>query len=239
MKIPKVGVWYYRNFVKPGTGAYAEADELKYSIRSAVKNLGLETVIVVGDKPSWFKESVHALWVNSPYVLDPVSPIASVPWNHLKKFYASKVYRGEFLLFNDDFFVLQPLDFWTDTHRDDIEYRYKVEKNREYHQREMRALLALSKPNGKHYNLHIPMRIHTDNLPIVFTMRDRSYRLDLPFRTFYGNLFLDKSVPYRDVKNNSDGIFFSSSEQSWKEDQWVRDLFPEPSFCESTGKQTV
>lgn len=233
MEIPKVGVWYYRNIVRRGTQSYREGDELRYSIRSAVKNLGLEKVILVGDKPSWFKESEQAIWVNSPYILDPVSPIASIPWNHLKRLYQSKKYRGEFLLFNDDFFVLQPLDFWSDTYRDPVEYRFKVEKNREYHMREQRALLTLGSSNGKHFNLHIPMRVHTDNLPNIFSVRERSLRQDLPFRTLYGNLFLPNAVPYRDVKGESDGVFYSSSEQTWKDQEWLRELFPEPSFCES------
>ena len=233
-EIPKTGVWYYRNSLKPGTSNYPEADELKYSIRSAVKNVDIEKVILLGDKkPSWFMPSDKAIFVSSPYIPDPNSPIASVPWNHLKRLMESNVYSGEFLLFNDDFFVIDKLDKWCDVHRDENDYFLKVSKNVEYDRREKRAYASLNLPNMKHYNLHIPMRVDTHNLHDAFSFRLRSIYSDLPFKTIYGNMFLkDISVPYADVKNSPDGVFFSSSEQTWYKHEWLREKFQEPSFCE-------
>lgn len=225
MNIPKVAVWYYR---------INDTDELKYSIRSAVKNLGIEKVFLVGDCPKWFKESENSVFIKSEPRRDLGYSIAYVPWQHMESFVNSGLYSGEFLLFNDDFFVLKPIDEWIDYYRDIDDYDKKCGiHNRVYHRRELRAFNLLKIPfnSGRHYNLHMPMRMNTKNVKIALDFWKKQLNKDFEFRTTYGNMFKREDYPHRDVKYDSDGEFLSGSDKLWYEDE-IRKLFPEKSFCE-------
>ncbi len=224
MEIPDVGVWYYKA---------NQTDELKYSIRSAVKNLGLKKVILVGDKPKWFNETANSIYVKSVPKRSPSYTLAYVPWKHLETFLQSNVYEGEFLLFNDDFYVLKPIKEWVDYYRDPEDYEKKCgSRNRIYHSRELRSFQALGKPfNSKHYNLHMPMRVNTEDVATAVQFWNSLVYKDIPFKTTYGNMFIKSDKPHRDVKYDSDGTWLSGGDKLWYADT-VKALFPDKSFCE-------
>lgn len=224
MKIPEVGVWYYK---------LNNTDELKYSIRSAVNNLGLKKIILVGDKPRWFKETENSIYVKSAPRRNPSYTLAYVPWQHMETFVNSGVYKGEFLLFNDDFYVLKPLKTWVDYYRDPLDYDVKCgSRNRIYHRRELRALQTLGKPlNSNHYNLHMPMRMNTEDLRKAVQFWNSSLNKDFEFRTTYGNMFPRPEEAHRDVKYDNDGTFLSGGDKLWYEET-VANLFPNKVFCE-------
>lgn len=223
--VPKVGVWYYK---------LNDTDELRYSIRSAIKNLGIEKVFLVGDKPKWFKETDNSYYIESIPKRSTNYTLAYVPWQHMESFLKSGLYSGEFLLFNDDFFVLKPIHDWVDYYRDINDYNQKCGiHNRVYHRRELRALAVLKIPYnaGKHYNLHIPMRMNTKNLKIAIDFWNRQINKDFEFRTTYGNMFCKNDFPHRDVKYDKDEEFLSGGDRLWYEEE-IRTAFPEKSFCE-------
>ena len=225
MSCPTVGVWYYKESC---------TDELKYSIRSAVKNLGITTVILIGDKPKWFQESEHAIFVPNTLTRNPSFTRAWVPWQQMEAFINSGVYSGEFLLFNDDFFILKPIKDWKDYHRDQQNYEEKVKKsNRIYHQRELRALYALHKDNGVHYNMHIPMKMDTEKVRETLAFWYGLLNKDIEFRTTYGNMHLDQTESMVDVKYSPNEYFFSGGDRWWRTNgDWIRDMFKEQTYVE-------
>lgn len=227
MKIPKTAVWYYKN---SGT------TELRISIRSAIKNLGIEKVYLVGEKPFWFKETENSIFIPSQKPKDSQFTLAWVPWYQMLALLNGGFQEKEFLLFNDDFIILKPLDKWTDYHRDPENYNELVAKsNRTYHMREVRALskLGLDVWESPHYNLHIPIRIETENLREVVEDWEKSPIKDYEFRTTYGNKFLKKTPSMIDVKYRPNEYFLSTGEEWWqKYGRPYRKMFIDKVFCE-------
>lgn len=227
MSIPETGVWYYKE---------SDTDELKYSMRSAIQNLGLKRVILVGDCPKWFVPSLNAIYVPSVMSRNDSFTRAWVPWQHMQNFIRSGVHDGEFLLFNDDFFILQPITEWVDFHRDPIDYEDRVAKsNRIYNNRERRALISLGiDPNkGYHYNMHIPMRMHTDQLKQTLMFWNSLLNKDVEFRTTYGNMHLKDTPEMVDVKYRPNEVFFSGGDRWWKMNgDSIKRLFPDKTFVE-------
>lgn len=227
MKIPKVGVWYYKD---SGT------TELRFSMRSAVTNLGIEKIYLVGDKPFWFKETENSIHIPSQRPKDKQFTVAWVPWYHLLNLLNAGFEEKKFLLFNDDFLVLQKLDKWVDYHRDEDDYIERVAKNnRVYHMREVRALslLHLDVWDSPHYNMHIPLKVETQKLKQAVEFWQNSLNKDFEFRTTYGNMFLKNTPSMVDVKYRPNGIFLSTGEEWWtKYSKPYRLMFPDKVFCE-------
>lgn len=225
MSCPKTGVWAYKS---------SDTDELKYSVRSAIKNLSLERIIIVGDKPNWLQESEQAIYV--PFVPNrtPEWTRSYVAWQYLDKLMTTGLIKEDFLYFNDDFFILQPIEEWIDYQRDLVDYNTKVKAhNHVYHIRDMRALKLLRMEEEHHYNLHIPIKLNPANLIIALTYWRQSAWKDFEFRTFYGCQYL-KDAPYMmDVKYNPNNLFYSSGDDVWKvSGQQYRDMFPDKSYAE-------
>lgn len=228
MNVPKCGVWYYKEVGSP---------EIRYSIRSAVTNLGLEKVIIVGDKPKWFAETENSFFLSSKLEREASFTDAWIPWQHMAHFSDSNIYHGEFLLFNDDFYVLKPINEWIDYYRNRADYDAKCGlHNKVYHRRELRAFATLGIPEslGKHYNLHMPMRMNTHDLrEAVRQWRYSFVSKDVEFRTTYGNLFPRPDEPHNDVKYANDGTWYSSGERYFPQhDLWLKAMFPDKVFCE-------
>lgn len=205
-------------------------------MRSAVSNLGIEKIYLVGDKPFWFKETESSIYIPSQQPREKQSTLAWVPWHHLFNLINGGFDEEEFLLFNDDFLVLQKLDKWVDYHRDPDNYIERVAKNnRIYHMREVRALslLHLDVWDSPHYNLHIPIRIETEKLRQALIHWVNSPNKDFEFRTTYGNMFLKDTPSMVDVKYRSNGVFLSTGEEWWqKYSKPYRQMFPDKVFCE-------
>lgn len=225
MSCPKIGVWAYKS---------RETDELKYSVRSAIKNLRLEKIIIVGDKPSWLQESEQVIYIPFTPVRDSSWTRAYVAWQYLDKLMSTIPLEEDFLYFNDDFFILRPIEDWIDYKRDIVDYNEHVRAhNRVYHIRDMRALRILGTKEEYHYNLHIPISLNPSNLLIVLSFWKNSLVKDFEFRTYYGNQFLKNAPSMVDVKHQPNNTFFSSGDANWKlYGQRYRDMFPDKSYAE-------
>lgn len=227
MKIPKVGVWYYKD---SGT------TELRFSMRSAVTNLGTEKIYLVGDKPFWFKETENSIYIPSKRSKDKITTVAWVPWEHLNNLINGGFDEKEFLLFNDDFIILRKLEEWVDYCRDPEDYNERVaQNNRVYHMREVRALsqLQLDVWDSPHFNMHIPIKIETEKLIEALEFWKKSWNKDFEFRTTYGNMFIKNAPSMVDVKYRPNGIFLSTGEEWWKKySKPYRQMFPDKVFCE-------
>lgn len=225
MSCPKIGVWSYRR---------SDTDELKYSVRSAIKNLGLEKIVIIGDKPSWFQESEKAIYLPFEPPRNEGWTRAFVPWQYLSRLIKADIVHEEFLYFNDDFFVLQPIKDWVNYERDLDDYNSKVKQhNHVYHLRDMRAIRLLKQQDEHHYNLHIPISLSPDNLKDILSFWYKSGVKDIGFRTYYGNKFFTNLPTMSDVKHRASDLFFSSSDKFWEYyGQQYRDMFPDKSYAE-------
>ena len=86
------------------------SEELKYSIRSVEENLSFNRIFLIGDKPKWFKETKRSIYIESKNLNIQACGLGSVPILHLRKLLNSKKMPDNFLLFNDDFFIMKKID---------------------------------------------------------------------------------------------------------------------------------
>lgn len=216
----------------------ANSDELKYSIRSACENLNVNRIFLVGDKPKWFKESERAIYVPSKIIIAE-NGLGSIPILQLITLLKSGKCPDEFLLMNDDFFIMNKVKEWVDYYRDEKDYELKARKNHSFHMRTLRSLTFVNNLDGHKYNLHAPMKIEKKNLIVLIKIWSALPKRDIDFRTFYGNMFTKSDRPLVDNKITSDDFkittFVSTNNESFnalKIGQVIRDRFNKPSFLE-------
>lgn len=87
-----------------GSGSIWNNNEIKYSLRSVCKNLPHRKVFVIGEKCDWFSDNIIHIPAEDPYDLKPKNAL-------YKLLIAVKDKRvsQDFILMNDDFFILKPL----------------------------------------------------------------------------------------------------------------------------------
>lgn len=224
-------VYYYVN---------SKSDELKYSIRSALKNLNVNRVFIVGDKPEWFKQTERSIYVKSVIPIEKFG-LGAVPILHMVSFIKSGKCPDEFLLFNDDFFIMKKIDEWVDYYRDEDDYQRKATTNHHYHMRTLRSLTFLNGTiEGKKYNLHIPIKINKNDLIEMIELWKHFLKKDIDFRTYYGNKYINAELSLEDPKVMSEKFeyngqtFISTSNESFKYEvgDFIKSEFQEPSFLE-------
>lgn len=167
-------------------------EELRYSIRSVVKNLPHVKIWVVGYKPDWYQGNFISV-ENTSSKFKNIS-------NALRVVCDSDEISEDFVLMNDDFFILKPLDsmpnFIGGTLSEKIaEYR-KIDPRSRYANILDDTNIYLMK-NGIDvpidYDLHVPMTMNRKNLKSVIT--DEAFP-----RSTYGNFFLSGGQKIEDVK---------------------------------------
>lgn len=229
-------VWYYRK------SAPLDDLQLKYSVRSACKNLNPSKIIIIGDKPGWFKETDKSIHVLSNPWRGQNWTVGWVPFQHFVTFCQQQWDFDNFLLFNDDFFVTKPIYDWIDYERSEQSYMERTARCKPYH---IKTLATFKIVDTRHYfNLHTPMRLKTYYVKILLTYWKASSCKDLDFRTFYGNLFLHdypKLTAISDPKIFDDVFiedlpFISTSSNGFRKGKEcyrrITEMFPEPCFCE-------
>jgi hypothetical protein len=140
-------VYVYKDFSKE-KWAFDNWVELKYSLRS-ISNLSHNKVFIVWDNPNRTKNIIHI----------PVNDNLDTPYknvlNKLRIICDSKQISDNFILMNDDFFILKPIKTipyysnWT----------LKQHLNNIHDKNYQRAVLNCLKlfPDGINYNLHTPI----------------------------------------------------------------------------------
>lgn len=203
-------------------GAWNE--ELRYSLRS-LKNIPHKRVFIFGGKPDWVNTK------NVIYV--PISQTRGNKWDNtaynLLQVCLNEEVSDEFILFNDDFYVLKKidtLDYYYDrtlaSRRADFFARMPIYrfKTNGYTGRLLQAERALLKDNlpTRNYELHIPMIFHKRRLAEII----QSYNNIGAKRSLYGNLYAKNPFPTTDVKiwevqgkPGTKDIFLSTSDRSF------------------------
>lgn len=173
-----------------------ENEELRYSIRSVVKNGVPGKIWVVGSKPKWYSGN----FINVPQ--DGSKYDNAI--NSLKVITQSKDISNRFVLMNDDFFIIKKIDkiqqynggsFFkkVDSYNNLAEFSSYTERlNTTFD-----TLRSMGYEDPIDYELHVPMVMQkiklAEILPVVI-------KKNVLWRTLYGNKYSVKGKTIFDVK---------------------------------------
>jgi hypothetical protein len=218
-----------------------ENEELRYSIRSVVKNLPHNKIWVVGGKPSWYTGN---------YI--PISQALGKyhnARNNLRAICKEEGISESFILMNDDFYVINKIDsvpyMYSGTLDDKIKQREDIFSGNSYTTLLKKTLIFLSRKVSKEvldYELHVPMVMEKKKLEKIIAFPGL-------WRSMYGNIFEVGGVRIRDVKvyekesrfyNNSYNMdnleydYLSSNDDSFNKikEQLLSKMFLNPSHYE-------
>ena len=220
-------------------------EELRYSLRS-LANIPHNKVFIVGDCPNFINEEtvfyIPNIKKESRY---------ETTTNHTKLACQCDELSQDFILMNDDFFILNPIteedlklnrglmqeqvNFYHKNHKPLTNYDLLVEQA-------MNELKLQGFENPISFELHTPMIINKINFLSILSKINKN-SLHCCKRSVYGNYFIKQSKAINDVKILSSHIFkqevqgrynlLSCSESCWgKIRPFIINKFPEKSIYE-------
>lgn len=227
-------------YVRPG-----ENEELRYSLRSVAAHTPVERVTLIGGYPQWLNTDTVEVIPGNPHEIKQLNGFENIR-------IAARENRGDFVVFNDDFIVLQdivdPLPYF---HRHAIENHIlqastKTEEGRHRKRMlvDMSVYLKYNKvANPYSFETHIPMRINGQKL---LDRMDHYFEwwstepAPIMWRTLYGNQEpIDEQQGRRDVITHGTDSFAMSKDFASTSDRSVAPIlellserFPEPSRWE-------
>jgi hypothetical protein len=168
-------------------------EELRYSIRSVEKNLPHRNIVVIGQAPEWYKGSfIEVENVNAKY---------SNARSNLDALVKSKQISEDFILMNDDFFIMRPIEkisyFYEGTLLERAERNELLTTTGAYTQLLYNThdkLIKMGIENPLNYEMHIPMIMNKQKLKEVL-----KYKTCL-WRSLYGNIYNVGGINREDVK---------------------------------------
>ena len=217
------------------------SEELKYSIRSLIKNFEDPEVVVIGNKPSWYAGKFISVNQNE-------TKYANVHKN-LEAAIASPQIEDKFVVMNDDFYIMKKIDSIGYVHEGTLKDKYKkylsayasysyVKKITNTHDKLVRA--GIQDPLS--YELHIPFLAEKEKLVEVVKYKN------LLWRSMYGNMFnvggdmvsdvkvyLTSNMVFKDYDYHSgESPFLSTNDSSFKiiERDLLRGVFSQKSYLE-------
>jgi hypothetical protein len=180
-----------------------ENEELRYSIRSVVAHMPPGNIWVVGGKPKWYIGNHIPIKQSLPKERNAI--------NNLKTICDSREISEDFVLMNDDFFVVKKVNTINYYHGGSLQdkmYEYEDLQPTSSYTRSLqethRRLLRLGVENPLDYELHVPMPMTKDNLAIALRRKGL-------WRSTYGNLFEVGGAEITDVKVYQSGLMLSRS----------------------------
>lgn len=201
--------------------------ELRLSLRALEANgKNIDRVFVVGNKPEFLNNNVNYIWVDDKYQW----------WRNAFEKTKAAINGGiseDFLLMNDDFFMMQEFDAEKYPYyyrgdlpeTDDRDYTDVLASTRKILEREGKGI--------KHFGVHCPIRINAKQY-----LELEKYKYE-PFsaRCLYGNLFIKGARKVNDCKGdmitpNATKCF---SSKDWMTDEVIKALkenFNKPSKWE-------
>jgi hypothetical protein len=206
-------------------------EELRYSIRSVVKNANPNAIWVIGGKPDWYSGNFIEVIQDKNKFENQVKSLKEVCKNN-------KI-SDEFILMNDDFYILQSVEEYKYSDgllTDKLEKHVSLYGNSSYARAlrgALKTLIAMGIKQPINYEVHMPMALEKANLAKVLD-------LSLSPRSMYGNLFIRDSINCDDVKIYKDSIDinFNQSLMSTEDNSFsliknkLKELFPDASEFE-------
>lgn len=209
-----------------------ENEELRYSIRSIIKNMDAKNIWVVGGKPDWYEGNFIPVtdtgnkFQNIQQCLSVICDIHEI--------------SEDFIFMNDDFFVLnnkKDIETYYDGSLDEKILKYiDLFRNNQYSRiltftNNKLKKLGINEP--KNYDVHYPMIMNRHKLKQIVN-------ITLAPRSFYGNYFNVGGSKVSDVKvyKKNFQLDFSNSFISTEDNSFIlvldklKEMFPDKSICE-------
>ena len=217
-----------------------QSDELKYSIRSVVKNFPYDRIIFYGGCP---QDMIPDSWFY--YQQNGTGKISRVVYT-LSDITKNNKISDNFWLFNDDFFVLKPYDFETCICEASIyDTINRIEKSRGGRPSKYTRILRTTADELKKLNCDtVGYATHT---PILINKQKAKYIInnfpnEMSFRCAYGNYYKLPYIVSNDVKiinNNSlpdeNDVLVSTNDKTFRFGNvgtYIKSLFTEKSKYE-------
>jgi hypothetical protein len=219
-------------------------EELRYSIRSVFKYATNPRVIVFGGRPSWYSGEYVA-------IKEQKSKFNNIH-NAVYEIAHSDLVSENFVLMNDDFYLLKPFDGVTTYHGGSLQNKidkYKMFCTNLRYANMLQAthdklrLQGIEEPID--YDMHVPF-------PMVKSKLQETVKYKTLYRSTYGNLADVGGIEINDVKVykngpmtemsfdylNNDSLFISSLDGSFELilNDLLREEFPYASPLESDAK---
>lgn len=221
-----------------------EPDELRYSLRSVCENFPCRRVVFVGGMPDGLSCDLYI----------PHQQVGQNKWqkvmSSMKKAFSDENLTEDIFLFNDDFFILSPIDTENFVNFTDGTLGRRIRVLEDHLQRQsnyskrLRSLYVLLRSLDKDmmsFTVHMPMLINRHKaLELLEQFPDQQM-----FRSLYANLY---EIPYtfhRDVKiYTNDKLpdwddYLSTTEGSFQNGlvgEYIRNKFSRPCRYEFTGQ---
>lgn len=215
-----------------GTGTTWENNEIRYSLRSAEKNIrDLGRVFIAGEYPDFLQEAIY-IPANDPY---------GQKWRNayykISEACRDERLSEEFLLMNDDFFIFKEIT------AENYPYYYKGPLP-SFRRKNWGRFLPQNK-TALDYGVHRPFRYEKRkflNLAKIEIWWD-----SFPLRSFYGNYYKVGGVKCQDInltplsdekkldealKSRTDMAIFSETAKSAAFRRWINKKFPDKSRFE-------
>jgi hypothetical protein len=214
------------------------SESLRYALRGLVENVDAEEVWMVGTVPSWVRKH-HQIdvaqdwdrWHNTSHSLLAICAHPDV--------------SDPFMLWNDDFFALQPVTHLNWSHGPLSAFPDGAKVSREYYQGCQDVLACLRAEGFEEplsFDIHVPLVVYKDVM--AQAVRD-TMRFPVPWkRSVYGNRAMRAGLIDPPIARPDPKIFTTEDvpgpEWDWLSTSpraflygaagdWVRERFPEPS----------
>lgn len=216
-------------------------EELRYSLRSLAANMPHNNVFFAGYMPTWVRNVYHI-----PVEQDKGSKYLNSRANIMAACHSPEV-TNDFILMNDDFFILQPTDYLEWHFRDTLDkviQTFALHGNGPY-LRGMKRTKQILEDLGQ--AVHGPIKSYELHIPMVFNKRKRILTVELQelvnpnqdlfhSNTIYGNFWSMGGRRMKDVKIYDEkslppqnAQFLSTDDMSFKRGkvgEFVREKFP-------------
>ncbi len=182
-----------------------ENEELRYSIRSVMASFPDAKVWIVGGKPPWYRGDFIFVPQQSAKYINAI--------NNLKAICASEEISEQFILMNDDFFIIEKLNSIDNFHGglllDKINLYKKITSKSGYIvklEQTFNKITDLGIPDALDYELHVPMIMEKAKLKSVLR-----HGHQLLWRSMYGNIYNIGGTEMKDVKVYTEGPLTAKS----------------------------
>ncbi len=178
-----------------GTGSSWDNNEIRFSVRSVLKNLtGIGRIFIVGEKPSGLKGFVH---IEHPDEFPSTNADGNIIRKILRACQDPRL-TDQFLFMNDDHIIMKPIraEKIPPFHKGDMKtFPENYWELNDWRKRLLNTKLALEAQNFPtlHYDCHAPIIFDKREFPLAMARFDYASGIGLTMKSLYGNIHYPKA----------------------------------------------